>query len=262
MTSRLPEGFFNIVWFFLKTYYPWFISGVLVTLKIALIGTVVGLLLGLLITVSKQLLKAKRHDPWLKRFFKRCGIFLLNCYVEFFRGTPMMVQAMFIFYFVTNNIGFRWNPETAGIVVVFLNTAAYMAEILRAGIESVDPGQEEAARALGMTQVQAMTTIIIPQGIRNSLPAICNEFIVNVKDSSVLSVIAVTELFRRTNYIVGIYSRTSEAFFICCIIYLSITLTLSRVFKYLEKRMDMPPRDKGQVMPKHYKPELHQEHDV
>lgn len=236
VTSKIPDGFFDAVIFLVIEYYPWLIQGVLVTIKISMVGTISGLFVGLLIACLRMINVKKKQ-----RFKQLCNRLLqvtLTAYVEFFRGTPMMVQASFIYYFVTNNIGFRWSAEIAGMVVVSLNTAAYLAEIIRGGIQAVDSGQEEAARAIGLTRIQSLRYVILPQGIKNSLPAITNEFIVNIKDSSVLSVISVTELFKQANFIIGSYYRQAEVFFIACVIYLMMTLTISQIFKFIEKRMN------------------------
>lgn len=255
-TSSIPNGFFEAVWFLLLKYYPWFVSGILVTVKIAFFGTLFGFLLGCVITAGRQF-KSQPQDSWLTGKLKKALNFILTCYVEFFRGTPMIVQASFIYYFGLNQLNLGWHPETAGIVVVSLNTAAYIAEILRGGINSVDSGQEEAARAIGMNQIQAMLYVVFPQGIKNSIPAIANEFIVNIKDSSVLSAISVVELYRQGNLIIGVWYRQSEVFFIVSIFYLICTLIISRVFKLIEKRWNLDSNGTNlptsASLPTHYK---------
>jgi putative lysine transport system permease protein len=129
---------------------------------------------------------------------------------------------------------------TAGLLVVSINTGAYMAEIVRGGIESIDKGQTEAAHAIGMTHSQTMFNVILPQAIRNILPATSNEFIINIKDTSVLNVISVTELFYTAKTIKGAYSRTYEPYMVICAIYLFLTFTITRILRYIEKKMDGP----------------------
>jgi putative lysine transport system permease protein len=128
----------------------------------------------------------------------------------------------------------------AGIVVVSINTGAYMAEIVRGGIESIDKGQFEAAHAIGMTHGQTMLKIILPQAIRNILPATGNEFVINIKDTSVLNVISVTELFFASKSIAGTYMAYFETFTVTCVVYLVLTFTVTRILRALEKRMDGP----------------------
>lgn len=239
ITSSIPSDFFGGVWYLFLAYYPWFLKGLWVTIKIAFLGTLFGFLLGCVITAVRQV-KTGRHDPKIVAGLIKVIQFILTAYVEFFRGTPMIVQASFIYFFGLNTLNLGWSAEFAGIFVVSLNTAAYIAEILRGGINSVDPGQEEAARAIGMNKLQTMLYIIFPQGIKNSIPAITNEFIVNIKDSSVLSVISVVDLYRQANNVINNYFRQSEVYFIICIFYLVVTLLVSRLFKFIEKRMDLP----------------------
>lgn len=129
-------------------------------------------------------------------------------------------------------------PTFAGILVVSLNTGAYMAEIVRGGIIGVDKGQFEAARAMGMNHWTTITTVVLPQVLRNILPATGNQYIMNIKDTSVLNVIAVTELFFQTKTIAGANFRYFESFFIACIIYLIMTITATQVLRYFERRLE------------------------
>ena len=165
---------------------------------------------------------------------------IITCYVEIFRGTPMMVQAIVIYFGMREFVGVDFSPTIAGIIIVSINTGAYMVEVVRGGIESVDPGQMEAAKSIGMTHGQAMRYVILPQTIRNILPATGNEFIINIKDTSVLNVISVTELFFVTKSVKGIVFRTYETFIVTAVIYFVLTLTVTRLLKLIEKRMDGP----------------------
>ena len=152
----------------------------------------------------------------------------------------MMVQAIVLYFGLQEFVGIDFSPTVAGIIIVSINTGAYMVEVVRGGIESVDPGQMEAAKSIGMTHGQAMMHIILPQTIRNILPATGNEFIINIKDTSVLNVISVTELFFVTKSIKGAIFRTYETFIVAAVIYFILTLTVTRLLKRLEKRMDGP----------------------
>jgi putative lysine transport system permease protein len=152
----------------------------------------------------------------------------------------MMVQAMVIFYGAAMLFGLHLSPIWAGIFIVSINTGAYMAEIVRGGIISVDKGQFEAAHSIGMNHAQTMTNIVLPQAIRNILPATSNEFVINIKDTSVLSVISVSELFFMGKSAAGNSYRFFEVFFIICIIYFIMTFTVSRILRYFEVLIDGP----------------------
>lgn len=165
---------------------------------------------------------------------------ILSAYVEVFRGTPMIVQAMVIYYGSAQVLNIDMNRIAAALLVVSINTGAYMAEIVRGGIVSIDQGQFEAAYAVGMNHIQAMTNVVLPQVIRNILPATGNEFVINIKDTSAFNVISVTELYFQTKTIAGINFRFFEPFFITCIIYFVMTFTVTRILRYIEKRLDGP----------------------
>lgn len=165
---------------------------------------------------------------------------LLSIYVEFFRGTPMIVQSMVIFYGTAQAFGIQMNRIMAGILIVSINTGAYMSEIVRGGIVSIDHGQFEASDAIGMNHMQTMINVVMPQVVRNILPATGNEFVINVKDTSVLNIISVTELFFQTKSIAGATFKFFEPYFIASIIYLIMTITITRVLRCIERRMDGP----------------------
>lgn len=159
-------------------------------------------------------------------------------YVEIFRGTPMMVQAMMIFYGSKLLFNIDLSPMVAALIIVSINTGAYLTEVIRGGIIGVDSGQFEAAKAIGMTHYQSMVNVILPQAIRNILPALGNEFIVNIKDTSVLNVIAVTELFFITRSAAGSTYLTFQTFFITSVLYFVMTFVSTRLLLLLEKYMD------------------------
>ncbi len=150
----------------------------------------------------------------------------------------MMVQAVFMYYGLRPIL--QWTPIVAGIVIVSINTGSYMAEIIRAGIQSVDDGQYEAARSVGMTNSQTMIKIILPQAIRNAFPAIGNEFVVNIKDTSVLNVISVTELYFQSASVAGIVFRFTDTFFVTAVLYFILTFSTTLILRYLEKRLENP----------------------
>mgnify|MGYP003409037181 FL=1 len=154
----------------------------------------------------------------------------------------MIVQAMVIFYGlpVLTKGSLNLDPLPAALLIVSINTGAYMAEMIRGGVDSVDPGQLEGAQAIGMSHFQAMISIIFPQAVRNVLPSIGNEFIINIKDTSVLNVIGVTELFFTSKSIAGSYAKYYEVFIITSVIYLFLTFTISLILKSIEKKIDGP----------------------
>ncbi|NMA70146.1 MAG: amino acid ABC transporter permease [Desulfitobacterium sp.] len=217
--------------------WPLFLRGAGITLLIAIIGTIIGAFIGLVIGVIRTIPEPERG---LKKILLKVTNFILACYIEFFRGTPMMVQAMVIYYGSALAFGVDIDKLWAAIIIVSINTGAYMAEIVRGGIISIDKGQFEAAHAIGMNHFQTMTTIVLPQAIRNILPATGNEFIINIKDTSVLNVIAVSELFFTTNSIAGSNFRYFEAFSIACLLYLVMTFTVTRILRYMERKLDGP----------------------
>lgn len=227
------EGFFVSVGNILKTYWKDFLKGIGYTLSIALISTVAGLLIGLIIGIVRTIPRSKKK--WVAVIQKIADV-ILSVYIEVFRGTPMMVQSMVIYWgyaFATG--GNTLNLFFSALVIVSINTGAYIAEIVRGGIISIDKGQFEGARALGMGHVQTMIHVILPQVIRNILPAVSNEFVINIKDTSVLNVIGVTELYFFTNVIVKQTYKNFPIYFICCVIYFIMTFTITRILRLVEK---------------------------
>lgn len=236
------RGFWGWVLFLLETYGPQFAKGTATTVMLAVVGTLAGLGIGLIMGVVRTIPihKGGQNSTSARSVLLRCVNAVLAAYIEVFRGTPMMVQAMLIYYGLTEFAGISIDKLPAAFLIITLNTGAYMAEIVRGGIHAVDDGQSEAAKAIGMTHWQTMINVVLPQTIRNILPATGNEFVVNLKDSSVLSVIMVGELFYATSITRAIYYRTYEPFFIAAVIYLALTFVSSRLLRLLEKRMDGP----------------------
>ncbi|UQZ34135.1 amino acid ABC transporter permease [Paenibacillus sp. PK3_47] len=215
--------------------WPMFLRGAGATLVIALIGTILGAIIGLISGVIRTIPVPERGAK--KVFLKTVNI-LLSIYIEFFRSTPMIVQAMVFYYGSALAFGLDMNVFVAAIIVVSINTGAYMAEIVRGGVVSIDKGQFEAAHAIGMNHVQTMWNIVLPQVIRNILPATGNQFVINIKDTSVLNVISVTELYFVTKSISGNNFRYFESFFVACMIYFVMTFIITRILLYFEKKLE------------------------
>ena len=215
--------------------WPMFIRGAGVTLQISLIATVLGSIIGLLIGVIRTIPIPEQKG---KRGILKVINFILSIYIEIFRGTPMMVQAMVIYYGSALAFGIDMNRIVAGIFIVSINTGAYMSEIVRGGIVSIDEGQFEAAHAIGMNHIQTMVNVVLPQVIRNILPATGNEFVINIKDTSVLTIISVSELFFQTKSIAGNNFRYFESFFVASVIYLVMTFTITRILRFIERKLD------------------------
>lgn len=216
---------------------PMFINGALMTLLISLTGTIIGWVIGMVIGVIRTM---PLPEKGIKRVALKIINIILSIYIEFFRGTPMIVQAMVIYYGSAMAFGIDMDRTFAAIFIVSINTGAYMSEIVRGGIVSIDPGQFEAAHAIGMNHVQTMMNVVLPQVVRNILPATGNEFVINIKDTSVLNVISVTELFFMTKSIAGNNFRYFESFFVACMIYFIMTFTVTRILRYIEHKIEGP----------------------
>lgn len=219
-------------------YHSYFLQGIGYTMLIALVGTTVGLVIGLITGIVRTIPESK--NPAVRVLLKIVNI-IISIYVEIFRGTPMMVQSMVIFWgYAFMNDGQTLPLIPAGIFIVSINTGAYMAEIVRGGIISIDKGQFEGAYSIGMNHWQTMINVIVPQTMRNILPAISNEFVINIKDTSVLNVIGVTELYFFTAKISKMTWSIFETYVVACVIYFILTFTITRLLKYIERRIDGP----------------------
>lgn len=219
----------------LSRYWSSILLGIQTTLYVSLIGTFFGLILGLLVGGIRAVKLDYTAGP-IARFFKKLLDVIINVYITVFRGTPMMVQALFLYYALLHV--FNWTNLTAAIFVISVNTGSYMAEIIRSGIQAVDIGQTEAARSLGMSNAQTMMSVVLPQAIKNAFPAIGNELIVNIKDSSVLMIISITELMFQTKSFAGSTFHFTEAYFIEAMIYLILTSIASLILNMIEKKMN------------------------
>ena len=213
-------------------YYKFFLEGVGNTLIIAIFTVLFGTILGMLMATARM----SKIKP-LK--------WLATAYIEFFRGTPLMVQLLFIFYGLPvigvtfPKVSFipDFDRFAAGVVAMSLNSCAYVAEIIRSGIQAVDVGQMEAARSLGFHHREAMTLVILPQAIRNILPALGNEFVTIIKESSIVSVISIADLMFRAKGIIAKTYSSLECLAIVAIIYFLLTFLGGRLIALMERRM-------------------------
>ena len=209
---------------FLDKYSSYYIKGAEITIILALCAVLFGTILGLLLTLIRR------------SKIKPISI-LATAYVEFVRGTPLLVQIYIIYIGLPNLTGLDMSDMAVCIVALSLNSAAYVSEIIRAGIEAVDKGQMEASRSLGMTQGQAMIDIIIPQAFKNILPALGNEFISVIKESSMVSVIGVAELMYNAGIVRGNTALGLEPVIVAAVFYFVITFTLTRCLGFVERRL-------------------------
>jgi len=209
---------------FFQKYYKYYVSGSGYTIFLAIIGVLFGAIFGSILALVK--LGKLRVLRWLA-----------TAYIEYVRGTPLLVQ-IFIVYFGSGIIGIDLSKLAAGCIALALNSAAYVAEIIRAGISAVNKGQMEAARSLGMNQRQAMQYIIFPQAIKNILPALGNEFVTVIKESSVVSVIGVSELIFQAGNVQGASFKPFLPYVIVSLIYFVLTFSLSRLLGVAERRMN------------------------
>ena len=217
-----------------------YLTGMRNTLVLALVATAIGCVIGFVCGILNTIPCTDR-DPLPKRILLRLIRIIVRVYVEVFRGTPMVLQAVFIYYglpyFTDNAVKFT-NIWVAAILVVSINTGAYMAESVRGGIISIDPGQTEGAKAIGMTHVQTMLHVILPQALRNIMPQIGNNFIINVKDTSVMFIIGFPDFFAAHRAAVG----ASYLYFPSATVemagYLTMTLIASFLLRWVEKKMD------------------------
>ena len=248
MTSN-PQGFGSSMIYMSVKSKDILLAGVWTTVRIALLGTAIAFVLSIFMVFLRIQEPDKRDNDfvkalkWLASHFSRFYIFVI-------RGTPMMVPALIFYYFGFNlfkrtnmsvtEINQVWSFFISGLCTVSLNSTAYLTEVLRGGIQAIDRGQTEAARSLGMSNWQSMIKVVFPQAVKNSIPAIGNEFIINIKDSSVLSVIGVMDLMYATKSVSGIYFRSLEIYCVAAILYLILTWLSSKLLQYLGKKLDTP----------------------
>ena len=208
---------------------PMLMRGLKLTVEI----TVGGLFFGFLLGSAAGLMKISRNT--LVRF-------IAGTYIESIRGTPMLVQAMFLYYGVPLAIGVRIAPVTAGIIIIAINSGAYIAEIVRGAVQSINPGQMEAGRSIGLTHAQAMFYVIWPQALKRMIPPLGNQFIISLKDTSLLMVIGVGELMRTGQEITAVNFRAFEVYMAVGLVYLAMTMTIAKVLAMVEKRLNVGGR--------------------
>jgi len=213
---------FSVVW----ESFPVLLEGVKLTILITLFGLLVGFCLG----VAAGLGRTSRN-PFLNR--------LAGLYIESIRGTPLMVQVMFIYFGLPLAMGMRIPPLAAAVAAIAVNSGAYIAEIVRGSIQSIERGQMEAGRSIGLTHFQAMLYIIWPQAFKRMIPPLGNQFIISLKDTSLLVVIGVGELTRKGQEIIAVNFRAFEVWLAVALMYLALTMTISKLLRLLEKRLDI-----------------------
>lgn len=233
----MPTDFFSRVMEVFSRYGMSMLQGAGVSLKLALVGTIAGCLIGFAAGIV-QTIPMEPNDNLVKKGMLRSVKLVLTVYVEFFRGTPMMAQAMFIYYGLLPVLNLNFTALQAAYFILSINTGAYMAETVRGGILSVESGQTEGAKAIGMTHVQTMLWVILPQALRNIMPQIGNNLIINIKDSCVLSIIGVAELLYKTKAAAGALYMNFETYTITMALYFVMTFACSRILRLLESRMD------------------------
>ncbi|NLZ38559.1 MAG: amino acid ABC transporter permease [Firmicutes bacterium] len=205
-------------------YLPMLLQGMKMTVQLTSIAVTAGTIIGLFIS----LLRLSRFKPL---------VWLARAYVDFLRGTPLLVQIFLVHYGLPRLLGTNSiSPDISGSIALCINSGAYTAEIFRAGIQSIDRGQMEAARSLGMTYAQAMYYIILPQAFKRCIPPLGNEFIAMLKDSSLVSVIALRELTQSGRIMLTRSFRPIETWLTVALLYLIMTLTISQLVSYLERR--------------------------
>ena len=214
-----------------------YIDGAGRTIVISLVGTIIGCIIGFAVGIV-QTIPVSKNDSLAKKVVVKILKIIMRMYVELFRGTPMIVQAVFLFYGVQMIWDVTLGMWPAAFLVVSVNTGAYMAETVRGGINSIDPGQTEGAKAIGMTHVQTMLSVILPQAFRNLIPQIGNNLIIKIKDTSVLSIISVTDLFFVHKSVAGALYKYFASATITMLIYLTLTVTASLLLRMLEKKLD------------------------
>jgi glutamine transport system permease protein len=215
---------FKFQWNVVLETFPLLLSGV----KLTVIITICGLLFGFMLGAAVGLMKLSRSLPVRK---------LAGTYVEAIRGTPLIVQVMFLYFGVPMAVGMRIRPMTAGIIAIAVNSGAYIAEIVRGAVQSIDPGQIEAGRSIGLTRTQTMRYIVWPQAFRRMIPPLGNQFIISLKDTSLLVVIGVAELTRVGQEIIAVNFRAFEVWLTVGVVYLMMTLTIARLLRLAEDRL-------------------------
>lgn len=204
-------------------YSSLFGQGILYTLLLALIAVTCGTVFGTFVALMKM-----SKNKVLST--------IATAYIELFRNTPLLLQ-LYIFYFIFPEFGINLSPFAAVSVGLVMNTTAYISEIIRSGIQSVDKGQTEAARSLGLNQAQALMKVVLPQAMKNILPALANEFVTDIKETSLASTFFVGDLMTTYRTINGATYLSLEPLFVVGVIYFALSFTLSKLVAVLERRL-------------------------
>ncbi len=252
--TSMPDDMLGQVLYMFQQGHQTYLTGIVTTIELAVFGTVIAFFLALLL-VAIRLMRIDRSDNDFVRLLKKVGVGFAKVYSTVVRGTPMLVQGVIVYYLgfsVVRSFGLSiseanavWSRFVAGLVVISLNSTAYMMEVLRGGVESVDAGQMEAARSLGLSQWQAMIKVVFPQGIKYAIPGLSNELVINIKDSSVLSVIGVFDLAFAASTMAGIYYKQMNAYLVAAVFYLIMTAIASWLLGRLSKRMNVKSEPVG-----------------
>mgnify|MGYP001245905065 CR=1 FL=1 len=222
---------------FLSKYWSYYVIGAKNTVLLALMAVVIGVLIGMVLAIAR----VGKNRPL--RFFA-------TAYVEFIRGTPLLVQLFIIYYglqaigirfpdipFMTGLLGINFADFMAGVITMGINSGAYVCEIFRSGIQSIDKGQSEAARSLGLSYPKTLLYIVIPQAIRNVLPTLGNEFVVVIKESSIVSIIGIADLMYKANTVRGNTFQPFEPLLVAALVYFALTFPFSKLLARVERRM-------------------------
>lgn len=214
-------------------------NGIIKTFYLAFFGTIFGLIFACFLGVIRTI-KVNKKDPLLIKCIKRCSNWIIKVYVTLFRGTPMLVQSLIIYYILSDL--FAISSFDAALITVTINTCAYLTEVIRSAIESIDKGQSEAARSLGFSYTKTLLLIVFPQALKNAMSSIGNEFIINIKDTSVLNVIGCAEMYLVLKSVAGkgFYLETMIA---GALIYLILTYSMTKLLNFIEKKLDVPVVD-------------------
>jgi glutamine transport system permease protein len=196
--------------------------------KMTVVLTVGGLFFGFILGALAGMMKLARSV-----FVRK----LAGVYVECIRGTPMLVQAMFLYFGLPMALGIRIPAMVAGIIIIAVNSGAYIAEIVRGAVQSINPGQAEAGRSIGLNRFQTMRYVVWPQAFRRMIPPLGNQFIISLKDTSLLMIIGVGELLRTGDEIVAVNFRAFEVYLTCGLVYLVMTMSIAKALSMLEKRL-------------------------
>ncbi|HLS60479.1 MAG TPA: amino acid ABC transporter permease [Virgibacillus sp.] len=216
----------NFDWSGIIDFLPQLMTGLYYTLLISILGLIIGFALGALFGLGRVSQNKLVYG-------------LATIYVEIVRGTPVLVQAIWIFFALPLLIGVNLDSVLAGVIVIAINSGAYIAEIVRGSVESIEKGQVEAGRSLGLNSQQTMLYIIWPQALRRMIPPLGNQFIISIKDTSLLSVILVPELIFQGRLIAANHFNAVEIYTTVALFYLMITFSLSMILRIIERRLDI-----------------------